>query len=81
MRRQMLTETEPDAAVFVGGMGGINAEYELFSEVRPGRPRYTLGAPGGEARRLQQPARTLGEVLADSVVFPSVARAVLADLG
>ena len=34
LRRQMFEETKPDAAVFVGGMEGIRAEYELFGEVR-----------------------------------------------
>jgi len=80
MRQQMLSQTEPDAAVFVGGMKGIREEHELFKAVRPGRPRYALGAPGGEARTLERPPSPLGDMLAGSVVFPAVARAILAEL-
>jgi hypothetical protein len=81
MRRQMFEETKPDAAVFVGGMEGIRFEYELFGELRTGQPRYVLGAPGGAAQRLEQPASELGAELAEGVVFPAIARAILNDLG
>jgi hypothetical protein len=79
MRRQMLTETQPAAAVFVGGMHGIPEEYALFSELRPGRPTYAVGHPGGAARALayEQPVSTLRDQLLDSAVYPALWRAVL----
>jgi hypothetical protein len=82
MRRRMLTETQPDTAVFVGGMEGVPREFELFGELRPGAPRYALGAPGGEARNLPAapPDSTLHALLAEGVVFPELARAILDEL-
>jgi SLOG cluster3 family len=80
MRRQMLAETVPDAAVFVGGMKGIHDEYELFGTVRPDLPRYALGAPGGAARLLVRPSSPLRELLSEGVVFPALARAILDDV-
>jgi hypothetical protein len=89
MRRQMLAETQPQAAVFVCGMAGILDEWELFAGDRPGNPRYPLGYPGGEARRLVETrldeaaivdTDTLHGLLAGSSLYPTVWRAVLGDL-
>lgn len=81
MRRQMLAETEPSAAVFVGGMHGISDEYRLFAKLRPDRPRYAVGRPGGEARTLVRASGSaLDEQLREGVVYPAIWRAVLDDL-
>lgn len=81
MRRQMLADTAPEAAIFVGGMQGIFDEYELFSEMRPGRTRYAVGRPGGAARTLALESRSaLYDQLLDGVVYPAIWRAVLEDL-
>lgn len=81
MRRQMLSETTPAAAAFVGGMRGIDDEYELFSELRAGAPVYPLGRPGGAARRLAEVVDSpLREELLTSAVYPAIWRSVLADL-
>jgi hypothetical protein len=81
MRRQMLTETCPSAAMFIGGMEGIVAEYSMFSDLFPGAPCYPLGRPGGESRllaeRLDSP---LADELRESRVYPALWRTVLADL-
>jgi hypothetical protein len=52
MRRRMLGDPALAAAVFVGGMEGIEQEAAFFAQLQPTRPRYFLGAPGGAARRL-----------------------------
>lgn len=54
MREQMLGETEPAAALFIGGMEGIPVEFELFTRmyVDIDRPTYAVGRPGGEAHGL-----------------------------
>ena len=52
MRRQMLGFVAPAAAVFVGGMSGIQAEYDLVGKMRPGVPRIPVAGPGGAAARL-----------------------------
>jgi hypothetical protein len=89
MRRQMLAETEPQAAVFVGGMAGVSEEWELFAADRPSSPRYPLAYPGGEARRLAEAQfggaatsdmHSLDRLLATSPLYPAVWRAVLRDL-
>lgn len=81
MRRQMLAESEPAAAAFIGGMEGIPDEYRLFSEIRPGRPRYALGRPGGAARALAGGSRpALADQLVDGDVYPAIWRVVLKDL-
>jgi hypothetical protein len=82
MRRQMLTDTQPDAAVFVGGMHGIIDEYELFSELRSRSPRYAVGRPGGAAHDLAHDQRSpmLREQLVSGAAYPAIWRAVLDEL-
>jgi SLOG cluster3 family len=82
MRRQMFAESDPAAAVFIGGMTGITTEWELFEEMFPGRPRYPLGPPGGEARRLVPSANpSVRATLAEGRSYPAVWRSVAAHLG
>ncbi|MDJ0899796.1 MAG: hypothetical protein QNJ55_13395 [Xenococcus sp. MO_188.B8] len=50
--RITILQKDPFAAVFIGGMQGVNAEYELFSLKYPSRPKYCIGAPGGYAKEL-----------------------------
>ncbi len=91
MRRQMLVDTQPQAAVFVGGMTGILEEWQMFAAERPGDPRYPIGYPGGEARYLAEqsprgtgpesrPSSPLGELLQNGAVYPMTWNAVLDDL-
>jgi hypothetical protein len=81
MRRQMLTDEAPVAAVFIGGMAGIPVEHDLFSELCPESPTYALGHPGGEARSLVDSSPlAVRELLTDGDVYPAVARAILDDI-
>lgn len=81
MRRQMLAESAPSAAAFIGGMDGIDDEFALFTELRPGAPTYPLGRPGGAARGLaERTESSLRSELLESSVYPSVWRRVLANL-
>jgi hypothetical protein len=57
MRRVMLSRKDLTAAVFIGGMGGILREYEIFSEYHPDANVLPVAAPGGAAKEL---ASTLG---------------------
>lgn len=79
MRDRMLRETNPAAAVFVGGMDGILEEFALFTEQFPGRPTYPVSRPGGEARHLFEGAEDRQDFLAGDV-YPTIWRAVLDDL-
>lgn len=81
MRTRMLTETEPSAAVFIGGMEGIPIEHALFKKLWPSRPTYSLGRPGGEARRLAGASESpLRDLLFDGAVYPAIARRIVADI-
>jgi hypothetical protein len=81
MRRRMLDQTEPSAAMFIGGMQGIPDEFSIFTELFPNAPVYPIGSPGGEARllaeRLDSPLR---EELLGSQLYPALWRSVLKDL-
>lgn len=81
MRRQMLEDSRPVAACFVGGMQGIADEFRLFRELLEGRPTYAVGRPGGEARRISEQDDTdLGRRLLNDHTYPTLWRQVLKDL-
>lgn len=52
MRATMIRESRPVAAVFVGGMEGIEEEWRAFGQRCPGKPRLAMTGPGGGAARL-----------------------------
>lgn len=47
MRERMFREAEFSAAVFIGGMGGILDEYELFRELQPNAAIVPIASTGG----------------------------------
>jgi hypothetical protein len=74
MRETMFSETNPAAGVFVGGMEGIEAEWDLFEDLAPGRPRFALRAPGGGAAGLVLDSRDEAlQALLASEHYPAVA--------
>jgi SLOG cluster3 family len=80
MREQMFSETSPVAAIFVGGMDGVRDEYELLSARHPQPFAYPIRKPGGEAARLTPPITSEIAQALTGDVYPSVFRAVIADL-
>lgn len=52
MRNAMLQSVEFDAAVFIGGMEGVNDEHALFSAIHPHARCIPIGVTGGAARML-----------------------------
>lgn len=76
MRRQMFDENEIDAAVFIGGMEGITAEWDLLEEVRPAASRIPIGGAGGSAADLSPPEPLTTE-LSKSRLYPFLAELVL----
>jgi hypothetical protein len=52
MREQMLSRTDLDAAVFIGGMEGVETECEMFRRLHPDGQILCVGATGGAARDL-----------------------------
>ena len=62
------------AGVFIGGMEGVEKEYELLGRLQPHVPRVSLIRPGGAAAKLQsdEARSVLGKHL-DSKHYPFVA--------
>ena len=57
MRIEMLSRQDLGAAVFIGGMEGVEIEFDLFQQYHPGAPVLLVPAPGGAALDL---AKKLG---------------------
>lgn len=57
MRVEMLSRKDLDAAVFIGGMEGVEAEYRLFKQFHSDAKVLPVAAPGGAALHL---AKELG---------------------
>lgn len=54
MRVEMLKRDDLDAAVFIGGMEGVEDEYALFKEFHPRAAVLAVASPGGAARLLAE---------------------------
>ena len=52
MRDAMIGGRDFDAGVFVGGMEGVEDEYELFRKFHPAKPAYPIASTGAAAERL-----------------------------
>ncbi len=62
MRKSMIAETSPIAMVVIGGMKGVLDEAQVFAELRPGRPIFTLATTGGAAALLARQERDANSV-------------------
>lgn len=81
MRHQMLMETQPVAAIFIGGMQGIADEYELIRELVPSASLYPIGRPGGEARVLAEESDSvLAQLLLEGDVYPALFRRIVREI-
>ena len=52
MRTEMLRSTRFAAGVFIGGMEGVEQEFELFKRIHPHSPAFPVGSTGAAAARL-----------------------------
>jgi len=52
MREEMLSRDDLVAAVFIGGMEGVEAEHELFRKFHPAAKVLPVPSPGGAALNL-----------------------------
>jgi len=69
MRRAMLSRDDLSAAVFIGGMEGVLAEHELFTEFHPSAKVLAVSSPGGAARELALGLESPTQRHIDSVNF------------
>ncbi len=61
MRKAMLSRDDLVAAVFIGGMEGVLAEYELFTEFHPDGTTIAVPAAGGAALELAERLGSLND--------------------
>lgn len=54
MREAMISRPDLEAAVFIGGMEGVEAEHELFRRYHAEKMVLLVTAPGGAARTLAE---------------------------
>ena len=74
----MLGRQDLVAAVFIGSMEGVEAEYELFRRFPPAAKALLVPAPGSAARQLAERLGAVGPAGIDDVDF---ARLFHAELG
>lgn len=77
MREEMLSRSDLDAAVFVGGMEGVEAEYELFKKHHPDAKVLPVASPGGAARVLAERIGGFDEAALSDVDFAGLFRTKL----
>jgi SLOG cluster3 family len=66
MREAMIGAHNYDAGVFLGGMDGVEREYEIFRRRHPTKPAYPIASTGAAARILfNEYARDQVDLLAD----------------
>jgi len=95
MRVQMLKEHNISAGIFIGGMEGIEEEFDLFKEIYPETPMYLIGSSGGATKILFEKyfkdekewvfpwdynIRELKNELYKSKIYPSLAKLVMNDI-
>lgn len=68
MREAMLSRSELSAAVFIGGMEGVQ-EFELFRQHHPDAPVVPVAAPGGAAREIRS-----GFIIYHNAYYPYVGK-------
>jgi SLOG cluster3 family len=61
MRSQMLADSQFDGAVFIGGMDGIEEEFQMFREKLPGLPIVLVDSGGGATATLASKYPQYGE--------------------
>jgi SLOG cluster3 family len=72
MREAMLSRQDLDAAVFIGGMEGVEAEYDLFRLFHPNGKVLPVPAAGGAARHLAERIGGFDEAALRDVDFASL---------
>jgi len=69
MREEMLSRDDLVAAVFIGGMEGVEAEHELFRRFHPAAKVLPVPSPGGAALSLAKDQAYFAEADLSDVDF------------
>jgi len=77
MRVAMIGSCDFAAAVFIGGMDGVEEEYELFRQIHPSRPAFPIASTGAAARILFEKYMADRRELMDELRYLSLFRRLL----
>ncbi len=72
MREQMLSRPDLVGAVFIGGMDGVEVEYDIFKQFNQGAFILPVAAPGGAALNLARDKGYFTESELDDIDFASL---------
>jgi len=82
MRRRMIGSEVFAGGIFIGGMDGVETEYQIFRELQPTAKAFPIASTGGAAliifrrERRRLPPELIGE-LRDDLAYPSLFRRLL----
>lgn len=79
MRQKMLTENSFSAAIFIGGMDGIEVEYNMFKEYHPNALILPLASTGAATKLLYDDMINPNERFLNDYAFTSVFQEYLID--
>lgn len=80
MREQMLTEGTFDAAIFIGGMEGVEEEYQMFRQLYPRATTFPVASTGAAAALIYEREREVLRFpteLKDDFAYPTLFRRLL----
>ena len=72
MREQMLSDCCFKAAVFIGGMGGIVEEFDIFRRLQPDAAIVPIVSTGGAARKVAERLPNVSQDLTDDLDYVAV---------
>lgn len=81
MREAMLSRQDLKAAVFIGGMEGVEAEYALFKKYHPEAIILPVPSPGGAALQLAREIGVVDKAALEDVDFAQLYHDIFSILG
>jgi len=80
LRQCMIRETDFDAAIFIGGMDGVEEEYDLFKSVHSDAPTYLIASTGGAALELYNKYEIQRKDLLTQRTYPKLFRQIMLEI-
>lgn len=78
MRQKMIGDNDYAAAVFIGGMEGVEDEYAMFKEFHPDKPCFPIASTGAAAKLLfEEKKGEFDERLATELSYKSLFKDLL----
>ena len=77
MRRRMISETDFTSGVFIGGMEGVIAEFEMFRKLQPRTKVYPIASTGAASLQLYEEYGMDIPLLKSEFTYPTLFRKIL----